>query len=117
MTTGRMIVTAAVADFVLSAFDVAVTDTCAGLGMVLGAVYSPEELIVPHALPLQPEPVTLHATPVLLAPVTVAENWRLFPRTTWAVAGEMLTATAGTMVTVALADLLLLAAEVAVTVT
>jgi hypothetical protein len=37
-TTGRIIVTTAVADLVASALAVAVTDTCAGLGIVPGAV-------------------------------------------------------------------------------
>jgi hypothetical protein len=43
-------VTVAVADFVVSAWLVAITDTVAGLGTIEGVVYSPEEEIVPTVL-------------------------------------------------------------------
>ena len=73
-TTGGMMVTIADADFVLSAFEVAFTVTCAGLGIVPGAVYSPPELIVPQALPVQPAPAKLQVTFVSVVPVTAAVN-------------------------------------------
>ncbi len=47
-----MIVTCAVADFVGSSIDVAVTVTVAGDGTAAGAVYEPPDVIVPTvALP------------------------------------------------------------------
>src|SRR5271156_1451059 len=72
--------------------------------------------MLPQALPLQPDPVRLQVTPVLLVPVTVAVNCRWSSVTTCTFVGEILTATGGTTVTAALADLLLSPAEVAVTV-
>jgi hypothetical protein len=74
MTSGRMIVTVSEADFVLSAFDVAVTVTCAGLGTVAGAVKRPLEEIVPQLLPEQPLPLTLQVTAVFEVPPTDAVN-------------------------------------------
>jgi len=60
----------AVAVFVESVTDVAVTVTSAGLGTFGGAVYvtpTPEGLfegtIVPHAMPVQPAPESAHVTP------------------------------------------------------
>ena len=73
-TTDGMMVTIADADFVLSASDVAFTVTCGGCGIAPGAVYKPLALIVPQALPLQPEPVRLQLTLVFVVPVTVAVN-------------------------------------------
>ena len=73
--------------------------------------------IVPHAEPLQPAPERLQVTAVFVDPVTVAVNWRCAPATTFADVGEIETATAGTTVTVALADFVVSALEVAVTVT
>ena len=73
ITVGIM-VTMADADFVPSAFEVAFTVTCAGFGIVPGAVYRPPELIVPQALPLQPAPTKLQVTPVFEVPVTAAVN-------------------------------------------
>lgn len=61
MVTGVML-TAAVADFVLSACEVAVTVTVFGLGAEAGAVYKPAAVIDPHAPPVQPRPETLHVT-------------------------------------------------------
>ena len=65
-----VIVTFAEPDFVASACEVAVTVTCAGLGTVDGAVYSPLAEIVPLAAP----PVTLQVTAVFVVPVTLAVN-------------------------------------------
>ena len=70
--TGGTIVIEAVADFVGSAAEVAVTDTCAGLGTAEGAVYRPLVDIVPHVAPVQPLPATLHDTAVFVVSVTVA---------------------------------------------
>ena len=67
-------VTEAVGDFVVSAADVAVTDTCAGFGTAGGAVYKPAVEIVPQAAPLHPVPATCHETAVFVVPVTVALN-------------------------------------------
>jgi hypothetical protein len=72
--TGGMIVIEAVADFVGSATEVAVTDTCAGLGTADGAVYRPLVDMVPHVAPVHPLPATPHDTAVFVAPVTVAVN-------------------------------------------
>jgi hypothetical protein len=57
-----MMVTIALANFVVSTTEVAVTVTCGGLGMVVGAVYRPLVVTVPHAVPVQPLPLTLHVT-------------------------------------------------------
>jgi hypothetical protein len=65
-------------DFVVSAWDTAVTVTVAGLGTAEGAVYSPEVEIVPTD---EFPPVTLFAcqvTAVLEVPVTVAVNCCVF---------------------------------------
>src|ERR1700730_12784790 len=50
------IVTVAVAFFVVSPVDVAVTVTVAGMGTLEGAVYLPAESIVPQVAPAQPPP-------------------------------------------------------------
>ena len=61
----RLIVAAAV--FVVSATDVAVTTTAAGVGRLAGAVYvtfAPAVAErVPQAAPLQPAPVSVQVTP------------------------------------------------------
>jgi len=72
---------------------------------------------VPQAVPKQPAPLRLQVTAVFVVPVTVAVNCWVFPVTTCAVVGEMLTATGGRTVTVADAALVLSATEVAVTIT
>ena len=72
--TGGMIVTDAVADLVGSATEVAVTDTCGGLGTADGAVYSPLAEIVPQAVPVQPLPARLQDTAVFVVLMTVAVN-------------------------------------------
>ena len=58
-------VTVAVADFVVSPTDVAVTVTVAGLGTAGGAVYLPVASTEPQAAPVQPAPDTLQVTPLL----------------------------------------------------
>src|SRR5579862_5815585 len=62
------------ADFVGSATEVAVTVARAGLGMVAGAVYRPEDVMVPQEPETQPMPETVQLTPVFELPVTVAVN-------------------------------------------
>ena len=72
---------------------------------------------MPQPDPVQPRPLTLQATPVFELPVTVAVNCCVFPEITWALVGETFMTMAGRMVTVADADLVVSALEVAVTVT
>jgi len=74
-------------------------------------------VMVPHVGPLQPVPEIVQVTVVLIVPVTVAVNCCLAPVTTFAEDGDTETATGSNIVTVAEADLLGSACEVAVTVT
>src|SRR5258708_7123398 len=67
--TGGPTVTLAVADFVGSASDVAVTKICGGFGTAPGAVYRPADVMAPQAAPEQPVPLTLQATLVFAEPV------------------------------------------------
>jgi hypothetical protein len=113
--TGRIIVTEALAFFVVSAADVAVTVIKAGLGTADGAVKSPLVEIVPQAAPAQPLPETLHDTAVFVVPVTVTTNCCLPPVTTWTAAGATATTIGGMIVTEALPDFVESAADVAVT--
>lgn len=66
------------ADFVGSASLVAVTEIALGDGAIVGAEYSPAELIEPQADPAHPAPgvalPTVHSTAVFASPVTVAKN-------------------------------------------
>jgi len=62
------------ADFVGSATEVAVTFASEGLGIVAGAVYSPEDVMVPHEPLTQPVPETFHVTAAFEVPVTLAVN-------------------------------------------
>ncbi len=106
--TGVDTVTDAAAVLVVSAALVAVT---VYVPAVLGAVYNPLLLMLP--------PLALHVTAVFVVPLTLAVNCCVPPVVTDAETGEMLTLTvaAGALtVTVALADLLLSATLVAVTV-
>ena len=72
-------------------------------------------VIVPHPVPLQPEPLRLQMTAVLLVFATVAVNCCLPPIGTVAVAGETVTPTGRLIVTDAVADLVGSATDVAVT--
>jgi hypothetical protein len=110
-------VTVALADFVASAFEVAVTATVEGLGTLAGVLYKPLLLMVPHALPVHPVPATVHVTPVLDDPVTVAVNFRLPPVVTVAEVGEIDTEIADCINTLADPDFVGSAVEVARTVT
>lgn len=71
---GLMMVTAAVADVTPSAMEVAFTVTAGGDGTASGAVYKPAEVMVPHAEPTQPVPLTLQVTPVTSVLITLAVN-------------------------------------------
>ena len=115
--TGGITVTVAVADFAVSAADVAVTNTCAGVGTVDGAVYRPVEDTTPQAAPLQPDPLTLQVTAVFVVFRTVAWNCCCDPAFTVAESGEMLTETGKVTVTEADPDLEGSATDVALTVT
>ena len=94
-----VIVIVAVADFVPSATDVALSVIFAGLGTTAGAVYvttAPEALEfaerVPHVPPLHPEPASVQLTPLAaLSFATVAVNVAVCPICTEAAVGEMAT--------------------------
>jgi len=91
--------------------------TIFGLGMFLGAVYSPAPLIWPHVRPEHPGPDNSHVTTWFPVPATVAENCCWAPGATWIDAGLTLTDTDGTSVTVEFPVVDPLATAVAVTVT
>ena len=115
-------VTAALADWEESAWEVAVTPNFGGLGMVAGGAYNPAVVMVPKVAFGSPagNPFTLHSTLELLVPITVAANcWltghcALF-KFSAAVTGE--TATPMVTVTLAEADFVLSAWAMAVMVT
>jgi hypothetical protein len=88
-----VIVTGAEADFVVSAWDTAVTVTVAGLGTAAGPVYKPEPEIVPTVALPPITPFTCHVTAVLLVFCTVAENCCVRPAVTIAEVGEIVTPT------------------------
>lgn len=76
--------------------------------VVLGAVYSPDDEIVP--------PVADQVTPVLLLPLTLAENCCVFPSSKEIAEGlTEIEITGAVTVTVAVADFVLSAELVAVT--
>lgn len=110
--TGGRSVTVAVDDLLVSATLVARTVTVVCALTVAGAVYKPVLLIDPVVVGL-----IVHVTFVLAAPVTVAVNCCVWPCPRIAVVGATVTPTVGFSVTVALADLLVSATLVAVTVT
>jgi hypothetical protein len=100
-----MIETVALAEAVLCAELCAVTVT--GLdGTDIGAVYKPDEVIVPLLVFPPLAPFTIQLTAVLLAPETEALNCCECPTCTLVLAGDTKTDTAGAgvMETVALAD-------------
>jgi len=67
-------VTVAVANSAGATTEATLTVTCAGVGIVVGAVYMPLEDTAPHADPLQPLPLTLQVTLLLVVPLTEARN-------------------------------------------
>ena len=109
LTATGIKVTVAEADFVVSAWLVAVTVAVCSLAIVEGAEYKPLALTVPA-------PLTVHVTAVLLVLVTVAANCCVWLPYSVVVVGLTLTATGGISVTVAAADFALSAWLVAVTV-
>lgn len=105
----------------VSATEVAVSVTVAGLGTVAGAVYVTDVfatlLSVPQAAGVQPASKDQTTPSLLESPFTVAVKfWVAFTETFRGPVGEIETET-GTKCTVALADLLGSACDVAVTVT
>jgi hypothetical protein len=119
---------AAVAVFVVSVTDVAVSVTNGGVGIAAGAVYvtaTPEALVagatIPHAAPVHPVPDNAQLTPAFaLSFVTVALNACVSPTVTLAVASESVTPTpaeAAVTVIVAAPVLVPSATDVAVAVT
>jgi hypothetical protein len=71
------------------------TCTLAEDGTVAGAVYKPADVMVPHALPLHPEPLTDHVTAVFVAPETDAVNCCVELVWTLLLLGETATAITG----------------------
>ncbi|HLJ24974.1 MAG TPA: hypothetical protein VKT71_12750 [Candidatus Acidoferrales bacterium] len=76
-----------------SAMLTALIVTVLELGIVAGAVYAPEELIVPVAALPFATPFTCQVTAVFEFPETVALNDCVAPARTLAVAGEIMTVT------------------------
>jgi hypothetical protein len=111
LSGGRVRVSVARPNLVVLAAEVALIVTVCCAARDGGAVYNPVEEIFPTA------GLNVHVTAVLLVPVTVAVNCCVPPATIDAVNGLTVTDTAGVRVTVALADLLPSAADVAFTVT
>jgi hypothetical protein len=72
--TAAAIVTLADADFPGSAALVALMVTDGGEGILIGATYNPLGEIVPHAAPVQPEPLTAHVTALLEVPFIFPEK-------------------------------------------
>ncbi len=119
---GAVMVTVAEADLVVSACEMAVTVTVAGLGTAAGAVKTPSVEIVPVVAFPPVTPFTCQVTAVLVVFCTVAVKACAAPAVTLAVPGAIEILTGGgdegaVMVTVAEADLVASACEMAVTVT
>src|SRR2546430_11037291 len=123
---GGVTVAVAVADFVASAADVATTLTFGFAGTVPGAVYVaafPLEVVAGAMVPQPGEHnvplcVSVQFTPLLLGSfVTVAVNCCVPFTATFAVAGETDAALKGTTLTVAVADFVVSATEIALIVT
>ena len=91
--TGFCRVTALLPVAVASAELTARTVTVLELGIVLGAVYKPNELIVPAAALPPATPFTSQVTAVFDDPVTVTLNDFVAPARTFALAGETVTFT------------------------
>lgn len=115
VAVGEKITMDAESDLDVSAALIAVTVIVAGEGTAAGAVYSPVPFIVPQAEALHPDPKTVHVTAVFEVPTTDAVNCCVAPVATDVLAGVTVTATTGTMVTFAEADLLEFAMLVATT--
>lgn len=107
----------ATADCAVLACDVAATFTVGGLGTAGGAVYKPDEEMVPQAAPEQPDPLTAQVTAVFALPVTVAANCCCADTINNAVVGDTETFTRLTTLIRAEADFVVSACDVTVTVT
>ena len=116
------------ADFVPSATEVAFKVTVAGVGTLPGAVYvtaEPEALVVgetvPHAVPLQPVPVTVQVTPLFAESLPTVAVKACVPFTvTLAVVSDNVTVMGAVVVVtviVAEADFVVSATDVAFNVT
>jgi hypothetical protein len=88
-------VSCAVADFVESAWLVAVTRTTAGEGRSPGAVYTPADVIVPLDAFPPGTPFTLQFTLVFVVFVTVAVSVCEFPSKTELLVGDTVTVIEG----------------------
>ena len=86
-TAGAVTVTTAIPDFVESACEVAITVTVPPVGTFAGAVYKPDELMVPILGALADALLTCQVTTVFVVPETVAVNCCVWPVCTLAVAG------------------------------
>jgi hypothetical protein len=108
--TAATIATFAEADVVRSATLVAFSVTVAGEGTLDGAVYNPLVEIIPHAIPVQPAPLTVQISAVFEPPVTFPANCCVCPDVTVALFGLTVIATGvtGAAVTIRVAALLLL---------
>ena len=93
-----VMVSVAPADFVGSAWLVAVTCTVAGVGRSAGAVYAPVELIVPTVAFPPATPFTLQLTLVFVEFWTVAWNAAGLPSSTVPLAGVIVTMRGGDFV-------------------
>jgi len=71
---GAVTVTTAAPVFVVSACEVAITVTVPPVGTFAGAVYKPDELMVPMLAALAEVLLTCHVTVVFVVPETVAVN-------------------------------------------
>ena len=91
ITGAVVIVTVVESDFVLSACEVAVMVTVPPVGTVVGAVYSPDALIVPILAALADVLLTCQVTVVFVVPETVAVNCCVWFVPTLAVAGATCT--------------------------
>ena len=119
------IVMVALADFVLSSMEAAVSVIVAGFGIAPGAVYVigvPDALVVadklPHVAALHPEPDNDQATPSFeKSAATVAVKGAVASTGTVAVVGDSETEIAGPTVTVAVPDFVVSLIDVAVIVT
>jgi hypothetical protein len=90
-TTGALMLTVALAEYAELATLVAVIVTDPPDGTAAGAVYSPEEVIVPVVELPPATPFTDHITPVFTVPETEAENCFVHPTCSTAEVGEIVT--------------------------